>query len=244
MDAERLIDHLAENADRLGDAAGRAGWDAPVPACDWTVRELVVHVGGVHRWAADIVATSSPTSETSAGDAVGTGPADEELLTWYGAGHRTLVDTLRAAPADLDCATFLPADSPRHFWARRQAHETTIHRVDAEGAAGKVTTIDPELAQDGIAEILDGFARRKRNAPRAAGTIGLDAVDGPGRVIRLGGERIESEAGADPGSADTVVRGASADLYRWLWNRPSDAVVEGREDLAAVWAQSVRVRWS
>jgi uncharacterized protein (TIGR03083 family) len=244
MDVDRLINHLADNADRLGDAAERAGWDAAVPACDWTVRDLVTHIGGVHRWAADIVATAAPTSDTAAGAAVGTGPGDDELLAWYRAGHIALVGTLRDAPGDLDCFAFLPADSPRHFWARRQAHETTIHRVDAEGAAGQVTAIDPDLAQDGIAEVLGGFARRKANAPKGAGTIGLDAFDGPPWLITLGGERIESVCGVEVRGADTTVRGSSADLYRWLWNRPSGAVVEGRADLAALWAASVRVRWS
>ena len=244
MDAARLIEHLADSADRLGHAAGRAGWDASVPGCEWTVRELVTHIGGVHRWAADIVATASPTPDTPAGEAVGTGPADDTLLDWYAAGHEALVDTLRAAPDDLDCFTFLPAESPRHFWARRQAHETTIHRVDAEGAAGQVTPIDAALAQDGIAELLQGFARRKRNAPTEAGTIGLAAADGPSWRITLGGERIEAEAGADVQGADTTVRGTSGDLYRWLWNRPSAAAVEGRRELAEVWASSVRVRWS
>jgi len=45
---------------------------------------------------------------------------------------------LSAAPPDLRCWTFLPAPSPLAMWARRQAHETTVHRVDAELAAASV----------------------------------------------------------------------------------------------------------
>ena len=35
------------------------------------------------------------------------------------------------------------------------AHETVIHRIDAEQAAGEVSTIDQDLALDGVDEVLD-----------------------------------------------------------------------------------------
>lgn len=244
MDVPALLDRLAADGPLLIGAAQRAGWDAPVPATDWNVRDLVTHVGGVHRWAADIVRTSSATFDTAAGDAVGTGPGDAELAEWFCAGHAALVATLRCAPADLHCATFLPADSPRHFWARRQAHETAVHRVDAEGAAGEASVIGTAFAQDGIAEILHGFAARRARQATTAATIGLAVTDGPSWLITMGGERIESAESADPPAADATVRGGSADIYRWLWNRPSAAAVEGDPGVAALWASAVRVRWS
>ena len=43
-------------------------------------------------------------------------------------------------------------------WARRQAHETAIHRYDAESASGDVNGFDLDFAVDGIDEILVGFA--------------------------------------------------------------------------------------
>ncbi len=55
MGIDEHIAHLDRDGRALADAAERAGWDVPVPATDWAVRELVTHVGGVHRWAADIV---------------------------------------------------------------------------------------------------------------------------------------------------------------------------------------------
>jgi uncharacterized protein (TIGR03083 family) len=244
MDVHSLIGHLSEHGDRLAAAADRAGWDAPVPGTDWDVRTLVTHVGGIHRWAADVVDAARPTGDTPAGLAVGSGPPDDELLEWYQNGHAALVQTLRDAPADLECFAFLPADSPLHFWARRQAHETAIHRADAEAAAGDVTPFDAAFAQDGIAEILLGFGRRRSNAPNAAGTIGLDAADGPSWLITLGGERIEASPTDDLLGTDVTVRGLSSDLYLWLWNRPTEAVVDGDAGVAALWTSSVRVRWS
>jgi uncharacterized protein (TIGR03083 family) len=242
VDADALIEQLAADGPRLADAAGRAGLDAPVPATEWTVRELVTHVGGVHAWAADLIANCGSSVETAAGDAVGTGPADPELIDWFGAGHATLVDTLRAAPVDLDCVTFLPADSPRHFWARRQAHETAIHRVDAEAAAGSVTAFDADFAQDGIAEMLLGFAARKSNAVAQQATIALHAADGPSWLIRLGGERTVAGPAQPDATADATVAGSSSDLYLWLWNRPSAMTVTGAEAAAELW-RAVRVTW-
>lgn len=244
MDVASLIDHLDLNGAALAAAARAAGWDAAVPGTEWDVRGLVTHIGGIHRWAADIVATRSETFETAAGGAVGSGPPDAELLDWFGEGHRALVDTLRAAPDDLECCTFLPAESPRHFWARRQAHETAIHRADAQAAAGEVEPFGARFADDGIAEMLEGFARRRSNSGAPAGTIGLDSVDGPSWLVEMGGERVAARPDADVTGADATVRGSSSDLYLWLWNRPSKAVVAGDETVAASWATTVRVRWS
>ena len=241
MDVATLIDSLATDGPRLADAAAAAGWDATVPGCpDWTVRDLVVHTGGVHRWAADIVRARRDTFDTAAGGAVGTGPADDALLDWFTAGHGALVEALRAAPDDLPCATFLPADSPRHFWARRQAHETAIHRADAEHAAGRTPSFDADLAQDGIGELLLGFARRRSNAIATPGRLALRASDGPSWLVSFGGEKIESTVTDEEG--DATVEGTSSDLYLWLWNRPSPARVSGDASVADSW-RGVRVRW-
>jgi uncharacterized protein (TIGR03083 family) len=244
VDVTSLIDHLALDGPLLAAAAADAGLDAPVPGTEWDVRALVTHIGGIHRWAADIVATRSSTPDTEAGRAVGTGPSDPELLDWFRDGHRAVVDELRRAPGDLDCFTFLPAESPLHFWARRQAHETAIHRGDAQAAAGDVVNFADDFAQDGIAEILHGFARRPRTTLPANPILALEAADGPSWLITLGGERIEAHPSDDLVGADATIRGRSSDLYLWLWNRPSDAKVDGDEAVAATWAETVRVRWS
>ena len=78
------------------------------------------------------------------GELLAGGPPDAELLDAYRAGHRILTEALGSADPALACATFLPAPSPLAFWNRRQAHETAIHRADAElAAAGMVTPFEP-----------------------------------------------------------------------------------------------------
>lgn len=242
MDVAEHIAFLEADGPRLAAAASAAGWDAPVPNLDWTVRDLVTHVGGVHRWAADIVGNARDGFDTEAGAAVGTGPGDEELLDWFRAGHAGLVDTLRAAPADLQCAAFLPAPSPLAFWARRQAHETAVHRADAEAAGGVVTPFDPAFAQDGIAELLLGFAARSRKPAERTATIALRASDGAAWHVTIGGERVVAEP--TDAAADLTVAGTSSDLYLWLWNRPSAATVAGDASVRELWAKQIRVRWS
>ncbi|HTC70049.1 MAG TPA: maleylpyruvate isomerase N-terminal domain-containing protein, partial [Acidothermaceae bacterium] len=186
MEIPELVDHLADEGARLATAAGQVEWDTPVPRTEWNVRDLVTHLGGVHRWAGDVVRTGAADLDTAANQAVGRGPGDDELLEWFMTGHAALVSALRSAPPDLAAATFLSAPSPLHFWARRQAHETAIHRVDAQqaaagaGVAGE-PAFTPRFAADGIDELIMGFLGR--DAKRGSwdgppGTLTLHADDG------------------------------------------------------------------
>ena len=244
MRVDEHVAYLEADGQRLAEAAAWTGWDAPVPGTDWTVRELVTHVGGVHRWAADVVRTGAGSGDTDAGRAVGQGPPDVELLDWFRAGHGELVAALRAVPSDLDCFAFLPAPSPVAFWARRQAHETAVHRADAQGAAGIAPGFDVGFAQDGIDELVRGFARRRSNAIATEATLALRPTDGGASwLLTFGGEHIDAIEAPDVKRADAAVSGSSSELYLWLWNRPSPVEVSGDGSVAALW-RNVRVRWS
>lgn len=240
MDVATLIDHLDSEGLRVVQSARRAGLEQRVPYLDWTVGQLVRHTGGAHRWATAILG-GAVTAIDTAGDLTDSGPDDADLLEWFLAGHAALVETLRDAPDDLEVPTLMKADSARHFWARRQAHETAIHRADADAAAGEVPGFAPEFAQDGIAELLLGFGRGRPFAVSTPGTLVLDAADGPSWRIAFGGERnVVTEDAAD-GDADATVRGTSSELYRWVWNRPSEAAVTGDGAVAARWGATVRI---
>ena len=241
MDVDAHIAQIVSNGNALARAASAAGWDTDVPPCPaWTVRDLVTHVGGVHRWAAVIVRDGLSGEQAATVGSVGVGPADAELLDWYLSSNALLVSQLQAAPGSLECFTFLPAPSPLAFWARRQAHETAIHRADAESAVGSHTVFEPDFAQDGIAEMASGFARRRRRFDRP-GVLALSATDGPSWRAELEAEGVAVAVGEGP--ADATLTGTSSDLYLWLWNRPSAATITGDAELAAQWRR-VRVRWS
>jgi uncharacterized protein (TIGR03083 family) len=253
MEVAQHIDAVAVAGEGLADAAGRAGPDAPVPTCPgWVVRDLVQHTGGVHRWATRYVrdAEREPI-DNDLEQLAGGWPPDGELVDWFRDGHAALVAALRAAPADLECFTFLRAPSPLAMWARRQCHETLIHQVDAEAAAGTTVTPPTDLALDGIDELLTCFAPRRRTGFRLDPTRTLAVCPDEGDVrwaVRIGPERITTTriAPADDLAADAAIGGPAAALYLWLWNRAADDAIRpaGDPTLLAAWTTQVTITWS
>jgi uncharacterized protein (TIGR03083 family) len=251
---------LRGEGERLAASAATLDLDTAVPACPrWTVRHLVRHLGYVHRWAARYVAERHTQELPRLDEAVilRQDIPDDGLLDWFRAGHAALVQALDAAGPSLNCWTFLPgAVSPLAFWARRQAHETTVHRVDVQlaAAAGQPDPIPAEVAADGVDELLMGFAgRNAKRGPLSDPPRGLfvDLTDGYQWVGRMGPERAEIARGwpgPAPGPADCTVAGPAADLYLLLWNRrdPGDLpAVELTGDPAVLerWRRGVRVTW-
>jgi uncharacterized protein (TIGR03083 family) len=245
-----LISSLQCEGENLVSAAERAGLDAGVPTCpDWRVRDLMLHTGGTHLWAAAHVVGQRQeqlgSKETEA--LTSPRPADDLLLAWYRTAHRAVLDALKQASPRLSCWTFLPAPSPLVFWARRQAHETEIHRADAEVASGSITPISAVIALDGIEEMLFGFAARPRrlaiDQPRR---LQLTASDAPGEwLVEFGPSGVRASRGGSKESDCRVVDSAS-NLYLLLWNRrPGDGPeISGDRDLIELWRRSIRVRWS
>jgi hypothetical protein len=104
--------------------------------------------------------------------------------------------------------------------------------------------LDPEMAVDGVDELLELFAPRLP-AERFAGTepvsIHLHATDTEGEwLVRLGPDGVTYEHGHAKG--DVAVRGPAADLLLWSWNRaPVDERFEVFGDRAplATWRTAV-----
>jgi len=255
MATSRLIEALREEGARLADTAEGLPLAAVVPTCPgWTLRDLLRHLGGVHRWAGTHVREARPRLLTVHDliELFGAWPADAALVAWYRAEHARLVESLTAADPDLVCFTFLPAPSPLYFWARRQAHETTIHRVDVESAAGSVSSVAADLAADDIDELVGGMvprpgARLRTSSPR---TLRL-APDDPARwLLRIGvgavvtDREVDAAEPAEP--ADCTVRGPATDLYLALWNRRGvdGLTIDGDASLLDLFREKVTIRWS
>ncbi|MFF3363468.1 maleylpyruvate isomerase family mycothiol-dependent enzyme [Streptomyces misionensis] len=247
METADFLETLDREGRSLAAAAARAGTDAKVPTCpDWQVRDLLRHTGAVHRWAAAFVAEGrrEPRPMSEAPDLDGA-----ELVAWYADSHRHLVDTLAAAPADLECWTFLPllGLSPLAFWARRQAHETTVHRYDAEAARGGAPSpVDAGFAADGIDELLLGFHARSRSRvrtpePKVLRVRATDAADGTRDAVwtvRLTAHAAPVAARGTAGDADAELCGPADRLYLALWNREPVPRVTGDRSLAARWRET------
>jgi uncharacterized protein (TIGR03083 family) len=242
MDIAAHIDSLEHEGVELAHAAAAVSLGAPVPGCpEWSVRDLVRHVGYVHRWAGAIVDGRLDGAGGDGDAAVGPLPEDDGLHEWYAEGHRALIEILRSAPPDVECFTFLPAPSPLAFWARRQALETAVHRADLATAAGLEVEFGDDLALDGIDETLRGFGSR----PRAfePGSIWLQPGAAPGWRIDLHEEGLSASNEATPDGCDVALSGTPSQVYLWLWNRPATVDVTGDPAVAERWKR-VRVRWS
>jgi uncharacterized protein (TIGR03083 family) len=251
VDVANLVDQLRRDGERLADVASSTDPAAPVPTCPgWRLRDLVRHVGGVHRWATGFVRGDGRQPENGELEQlVGGWPNDADLVDWFRTGHGLLVDALMSAPADLETWTFLEAPTPLAFWARRQAHETAIHRVDAETAAGDVTGFPSDFAADGIDELLLRFVGRpgKTLPVQTRRSMLARATDVP-RSWRLTFSPTGFDNQADPVEVDAelVVAGTAADLYVLLWNRQDGEGLErqGAPDLLDVWREAVRISWT
>jgi uncharacterized protein (TIGR03083 family) len=240
----RFVDQITEQTAAMRAAAVAAGPDAATPTCpEWTVRRLVRHLAKVQQWSGRALLTA-PDGESPHPDEP---PAEwDGLLAFWDEQAGTLVDTLRKLGPDVPTWIFDAKSShTAGFWARRQAHEVAIHRLDAEHALAEsdspdaVPTLvfDPPFAADGIEEgLVVAVSRRSlREGVTVRGTVLFHAADaGRAWLVRLTpGEPLEIGA-AEPGiDADASVVGTADAVYRAVWSRPSTAVRGGDGALIA-----------
>ncbi|MBB5125309.1 uncharacterized protein (TIGR03083 family) [Streptomyces albaduncus] len=168
-----------------------------------------------------------------------------ELVAWYRDSHRRLLDTLAGAAPDVECFTFLPGPpSALAFWARRQAHETTVHRVDAESARGGASApIATEFAVDGVDELLRGFHARPKSRVRTESprVLRVRVSDADAAwTVRLSPEPPVTTRDADT-EAECELAGPAEEVYLALWNRRPVPAMSGDPVLATLWRNTSAV---
>jgi uncharacterized protein (TIGR03083 family) len=248
LDADRYAAEIEASTAGLAEILAEHGQGLPIPTCpEWTLRQLVTHVGRAHRWAAEITRTRSdafiPFREVPDGKL----PDDRaEQLAWLRAGAALIVDAVREAGSDLVWSFTGPA--PAGFWIRRMAHETLVHRADAQLAAGTEPepVIEAEVAADAIDEwlmlltggILGNADERTKALPAGAG-LHIHATDdglgGRGEwMIRHDAGGLTVEPGH--GKGDAALTGPAASLLLVLMRRRpvSDPAVTVYGDSAVV----------
>ena len=211
---------------------------APVPSCPgWTVDDLVGHVALVYLHKVQAMRHGSwpkPWPPEASG---------EKSLALLERGYLELVTEFAERPDGQSCPTWYEPDQTVGFWVRRMAQETVIHRVDAELAAGfPVSPIPAELADDGIAEVLEVFlSYATRQWPEDFGDL-LRANGNQAVLVSAGGARwlVRLDHGSveiahdTAGQAVAQVSGAPHDVLLWLWRRVGDSAVRVEGDTAAV----------
>lgn len=188
----------------------------------WRIRDVVAHLGGVHRWTTRIV-----TERSMAGPGFKKSKLDgTDLCDWFDAGAQDLLAVLRSANFTDVCPNFNPGSEPTvAWWARRQAHETTVHRWDVEKALDCTKRIEPSIAVDGVDEFLDVFVRTRGKQTLASPLI--LRTTRPQRAWTLmpanRSGRIDVFTGDDNDSTAAVgdVTGPPEGLLLALWGRCS-----------------------
>jgi uncharacterized protein (TIGR03083 family) len=149
------------------------------------------------------------------------------LLDLFEGTAAELEAVLRAADPAQPVWTWWEADQTAGFWQRRMAHETAVHRWDAQLARGDPQPIESELAADGLDENFDVMLPERRrwakSARQGAGEVyHFHRTDGPGEwAVRFApdGPVVTREHV----KGDVAVRGPASDLLLVVWQRiPAD----------------------
>jgi uncharacterized protein (TIGR03083 family) len=207
-----------------------------VPGCpDWSISDLVAHLGGVHRfWAAAIAAgdDSGPPSQERIGDREPHG----DLLEWSAASTALLLAALRDASPDDPCWTWWAgsgAPLTAGAVARHQVQEAAVHAYDAQESIGKAEPLPAAVAVDGVGEFLSVSLGSLGPWPHRPARVALQAIEGPSWTLDLS----PSGATADPaasGEPVTRIQATASDLVLALYRRipMADVRVDGDRQVA------------
>ena len=219
-----------------------------VPSCPgWTVTDLVLHLGMVHRVVARVIGERMQRPPAPGGDpswlclaeewngwlpprrAPEGAPLPAGLLDWFGAGAAGLAEHFHAAEPGEPVWTWSP-DHSVGFWQRMQAIEAAVHRWDAENAVGTAQPLDADLAADAVAQTFEFMAPMRRAVAKAPPGQGerflLRRTDGPQTwAVQFDGDAVRLDAPDD--QHDIQISGTASDLALFLWQRK----VAGRLDV-------------
>ena len=242
------IDHMAmieRETTTIAALAAAMPLNAPVPSCPgWDLRELIDHTGRVHGWATQAVLGGGDRPSLPSGPM-----QDEDIVGWYGRQVSALLDALRTTDAEAPVWTFTGLPATVAFWIRRQAHEASMHRWDAQQAAltsgrsipaapAGTDGFDADFAADGVDEYLSVFAWRRLGEGFAlGGSLHLHCTDAEGEWnITQDDDGLHVATGHAKG--DAALRGPSSLLLRLHWGRATldDGIeVFGDRDLIGRW---------
>ncbi|MCZ7526833.1 MAG: maleylpyruvate isomerase family mycothiol-dependent enzyme [Acidimicrobiia bacterium] len=241
MDYEEHVATIETEGRALTAAAESVGTERDVPSCPgWTVGTLLGHVGGAHRWAAAIVGRRS--QEVVDFRELERPPDGPARIAWVREGITGLLSAFAEVGPDATVWTWA-GHHPSAWWARRMAHETAVHRWDAELAAGTPRPLDGQLAVDGIDEQLANVSARSWGKVTGAGeTMHLHCTDREGEwLVRFEPDDIVVERVHAKG--DVAVRGTASDLLLLLWGRrrPGELEVFGDAAIVERWQEQTRI---
>ncbi|MFG6195038.1 maleylpyruvate isomerase family mycothiol-dependent enzyme [Nonomuraea sp. JJY05] len=232
------------------DAARQAadtGAAPPVPSCPgWSVADLLIHLGSVHRGVfsiiedrrdgppdgSDLSFAGLPPDLTGWPDpqhAPNLGPIPDGVLDWFEEGAARLEALFNERDAG-DPAWTWSKEQTVGFWVRMQTIEAAVHRWDAENALGVPRPIHEDVAADAVTQTFEVMVPARREwtqAPAGAGErFRFRRTDGEGDwAVHFDGPDVRLSSGADGGDFNVELAGSASDLMLFLWNRiPADGL--------------------
>ena len=216
-----FLDAIRQESERFYAAADAADPSRPVSSCpDWTIQDLVWHLGEVHWfWGTDVETRATDPATLEA--AKPPRPNEyQELIEFGRAQADRLVRVLEATADDVPVWTWAlnEADHTVGFIRRHQVQEAAVHRWDIQAAAGAAEPdpIDPEAAADSLDEVLaitlPWCVRADKPIP---GSVHIHCTDAEGEWLVHPDGRVER--GHLKG--DAALRGTASDLLLTIFKR-------------------------
>ena len=176
---------LREDGGAFRAVVADADLTSPVPSCpEWDLADLVHHLGSVYRWVNSHVTRAVTTKPERSRLDVEAEPPAADLLEWWNGTFDALISTFDGLDPEMPAWNWAPQSKRVSFWQRRMAHETAVHRWDAQMATGQAEPIETKLAADGVAEVLDTWLPAGRRLFPPSGDSGGSTADRDGRAAR------------------------------------------------------------
>lgn len=235
-DYGRLLEVLRVEGELLVTSAMGTDPNLPVRFAEgMTLGDTVRHVGSVYRMVLAWLRSGDQPTRWQRAPVAG-----QSLAEYLRLGLTDIVAELSAHdPADA-APSWWPLDQSYGFWYRRLAHETTVHRYDAQTAAAAMTVtarFDEDIAYDGIDEMLSLWFTHR------LGVLGV-TNSWTGKVAVVAGRRRwiaqmtptgTASWPAEPDEeADASVSTDPSGMYLWLWGRRPFATATPTGDQEAI----------
>ncbi|MEV4534412.1 maleylpyruvate isomerase family mycothiol-dependent enzyme [Asanoa sp. NPDC049518] len=252
LNAERARQAIIEHSRRLAASATAAGPGAAVPTTpEWTVAELVAHVGQTQHWVAEMV-EQRITDPTKLPTEMAAFPADPAAWQgWLSESARRVASA--CSDEALDAPVFNAAGDERsgtRFWLASSLNEAVVHGFDAAEAAGRPADVEADIA---VALISNHLAMLTSPTWELRRSASAHAIRGTGQTLQwlatddAGAWFVERrpdgatwQHGRQP--ADVTVSGPAGSLFLTLVRRlpltdgtAGDINIEGDQALVRHW---------
>jgi uncharacterized protein (TIGR03083 family) len=215
-----FLDSIRRESELFYATAEAADPTLAVPSCpDWTIADLIGHLGEVHWFWATVIETraSDPAQVDRAKPP--RSAEDSELIAWGRSQADRMIQILDATGDDVPVWTWAldQSDHSVGFIRRHQVQEAAVHRWDIQTAAKLVPAA---IAKDAASDSIDEFLTITlpwcvRLDKPLSGTVHIHCTDSEGEWFVHGDGRVERihARGA------VAIRGAASDILLALFKR-------------------------